>query len=196
MSILRRLLAGLALILAVGACENDDPGLTMEESVALLGAAAGMVSDTTIVPIYVSETMDTIVFACPGGGQAQLVGGLIEPGDEPGDTARLGADFQITPTGCGVTGGGMAFTLDGNPNFVYILTLEIVPPFEVNISGSIVGGLSWALGDRSGDCDIALTLEAEPDLSDPTTPGLNGAYKGTLCGHEVEIDANDLVVGL
>jgi len=58
-------------------------------------------------------------------------------------------------------------------------------------AGSIVGGLNWELGERSGDCDLALTLEAVPDLVNET---LTGVYRGTLCGHEVEIDANDLLV--
>ena len=91
----------------------------------------------------------------------------------------------------------MTFTVDGNPNFVYALTIEIIAAtFEFNVSGAITGGLSWALGERSGDCDMALTLEAVPDLSDPNNPGLSGAYKGTLCGHEVEIDAATLVTVL
>ena len=68
MSISRRLLPGLALILAVGACESDmEPTneLTMEESVALLTAAGSMLADTTIEPIHVSE--DSLVVACPLG---------------------------------------------------------------------------------------------------------------------------------
>lgn len=190
MSVLKRLLPALALILAVGACESDtepENELSMEESVALLTAAGSMLSDTTITPIHVSE--DSVVVACPQGGQARLIGAFTE---EEGDTARLGVNFQITPTGCGLTGGGLQFTVDGNPNFIYTLTVEIIAAtLEFNISGSIVGGLNWALGERSGDCDLALTLEAVPDLVNET---LNGVYRGTLCGHEVEIDAADLLV--
>lgn len=192
MSISRRLLAGLAVILAVGACENDmEPGeeLTVEESVALLTGMGQemqvMLSDTTIVPIHVSA--DSVVVACPQGGRAKLI--LAEPED----TTRLEVNVQVTPTGCVVTGGGQQFTVDGDPNFVYMLSVEITASFEVNISGAITGGLGWALGERSGGCDIALTLDAMPDLTDPSNPGLTGTYNGTLCGHEVEIDAAALV---
>ena len=182
MPISRRLLAGLTLILAVGACENDEPGLTMEESVALLqgmGQEMQVMLSDTITPIHVSQ--DSIVVACPRGGRAALV--VAEPS---GDTNQLALDVQVTPTGCVVAGGGLQFTVDGNPNFVYVLTITAT----FSITGSITGGLSWELDGRSGDCDIALTLEAVPDLATQT---LSGAYKGTLCGHEVEIDAAQLV---
>ena len=196
MSISRRLLPALALTLAVGACENDmEPSseLTMEESVALLkgmGQEVGTIlNDTTIVPIFVSP--DSIVVACPQGGQAKIVGALTE---ELGDTARIVVNFQVTPTGCVVTGDGLEFTVDGGPSFVYQLTIEITASFEFNVTGSISGGLRWELGERSGNCDIALMLEATPDLSDPTNPGVSGMYVGTLCGHDVEVDAADLLV--
>ena len=191
MVISRRLLTGLGLILAVGACEDEmepDNELSVEESVAMVKGVGALLADTTIVPIHVSE--DSIVVACPQGGRAKMVGAFQE--EQLGDTARLGADFLITPTGCVATGDAMEFTLGGDPAVRYMLLVEIIGFFEeFNISGTITGGLSWELEDRSGDCAIALTLEAVPDLATQT---LVGAYKGDLCGHDVEIDAADLLV--
>ena len=67
----------------------------------------------------------------------------------------------------------------------------IAATFEFNISGMITGGVDWTLDDRSGNCAMNLTLEAVPDLVNET---LTGVYRGTLCGHEVEIDAATLLV--
>ncbi|MDE2875711.1 MAG: hypothetical protein OXU69_07175 [Gemmatimonadota bacterium] len=186
----RRLLPGLGLVIAVAACEDEtEPGneLTVEESIALVKGVGALLADTTIIPIHVSE--DSIVVACPAGGRAKLVGAVIE---EPGDTAVLGLDYLITPTGCVVTGDALEFTLGGDPALRYQLRVEIVGLLEhFDVSGMITGGLSWQLEDRSGGCEIALTLAAVPDLATQT---LVGTYSGTLCGHEVEIDAADLLV--
>ena len=197
MSMARKLMSAVALTLVLGACENDmvepEDELTEEEAVALLKGVGGLLADTTIVPIHVSE--DSVVVGCPLGGQAKLVGAFIE--EQQGDTARLGADFLITPTGCVVSGDGMQFTLGSDTGLRYQLLIEIIGFFEeFNVSGTITtGGLSWELEDRTGNCAMDLTLEAVPDLSDPENPTVQGVYKGTLCDHEVEIDAADLLVG-
>ena len=199
MSMARKLMSTVALTLVLGACENDmvepEHELTEEEAVALLKGMGGLLADTTIVPIHVSE--DSVVVGCPLGGQAKLLGAFTE--EQQGDTARLGADFLITPTGCVVAADGIQFTVDAGPALRYQLLVELsiedlTPVF--NISGMITGGVDWQLDDRSGNCAMDLTLEAVPDLSDPNAPGLTGVYKGSLCSHEVEIDAADLVVGL
>ena len=192
MSMARKLMSTVALTLVLGACENDmvepEDELTEEEAVALLKGVGGLLADTTIVPVHVSE--DSVVVGCPLGGQAKLLGAFTE--EQQGDTARLGADFLITPTGCVVSGDGMQFILDADPALRYQLLIEIIGFFEeFNISGMITGGLNWELEGRSGSCGIDLTLEAVPDIPNETVAGV---YKGTLCGREVEIDAADLLV--
>lgn len=194
MSISRRLLPGLALVFAVGACEDDvEPTdeLTMEESVAMVTAATATMSrtlaDTTITPILVTADSIVYVVPCPEGGQARAA--LIPPAD----TALMRVEFRINPQGCVLAGGGLQFTLDGNPDFTYLLNIEITANFEFNFSGAITGEVSWVLGDRSGDCPIALTLE-EATLN-PVAGTVTGNYTGTLCGHEVEIPAASLIAG-
>ena len=191
MSLARKLMSGFALTLFLAACEDDmvepEPALTEEESVALLKGAGALLADTTLEPISLSE--DSIVVRCPLGGQAKLVGTFTE---EQGDTARLGADFLITPTGCVVAADGLQFTVDPGPALRYQLLIEIIAAtFEFNVSGMITGGVDWQLDDRSGNCVMNLALEAVPDLVNET---LTGVYKGMLCDHEVEIPAEDLIV--
>ena len=195
MAFSRRALPALALVLAAAACESDmepEDALSEEEAVALLKGAgltlAQVLEDTTLI---VSVSPDSIVSRCPLGGQAKLVGAFTE---ESGDTARLGADFLITPTGCVIAADGIQFTVDPGPALRYQLLVEIIAAtFEFLVSGAITGGVDWTLDDRSGNCAMDLTLDAVPNLADPENP-LTGAYKGMLCGHEVEIDAGDLLV--
>lgn len=192
MSISRRLPPLLALVFAVGACENDmEPTdeLTMEESVAMVTAVTAAVSqvlaDETIEPILVTPDSIVYVVPCPAGGQARAA--LIPPTD----TTQLRIEARVNPQGCVLAGGGLQFTLDGNPNFTYLLNIEFTASFEIKFSGAITGEVSWVLGDRSGDCPIALTL-AEATLN-PVAGTVSGNYTGTLCGHEVEIPAATLI---
>lgn len=189
MTISRRLPAVLALILAAGACDNKtaptEEDLTKEESVALFKGIAGL-SMTATDTLHVSP--DSIVVACPEGGRTKLIGSITE---QEGDTARLEITFLVTPTGCLVTGDGMQFTVDGDPSFVQKVELAFisVPIIDVDITGEITGPVKWELGQRSGGCAMDIALEAKPE-ADGT---LDGSFTGTMCGHEVEVDAADLV---
>ena len=188
MTISRQLPTVLALILAAGACDNKtapEETITMEESVALFKGVAGLAMTATDT---ISVSPNAIVLACPQGGQTKLVGSVTE---QEGDTARLELTFQVTPTGCVVTGDGMQFTVDGDPSFVHKTVIELIsePNIDIKIKGEITGPIEWELGQRSGACAMALTLDAAPN-SDGT---LDGAFTGTMCGHEVEVDAAGLV---
>lgn len=188
-----RALSVIAIALASGACDDNtapENELTEEESLVFFDAVVGLVADSTLVPIHLSP--DSVVVACPEGGQAKLVGGA---GDRVvADTARLFVDFFITPTGCGISSAGTQFSVDGSPGIQYRLSIEIVGLFEqFNINGTIAGGLLWQLGSRSGSCPINLMLVAEPDLSNPAAPGVSGVFRGLLCGHRVEVDASGIV---
>ncbi len=186
--------AAVALVLGAAACtDTTEPPeqLTEEEARDLLDGYRTL--QTLTDPDVVSESEDGAVIACPLGGQAEFTGTAGE--EFAGDTARINLDIRVNPMGCGVSGNGTEFTLTGDPSVREEITVEIVGFFEsFDISGGTVGTLAWELGDRSGTCDIDLELGAEPDLSNPTDPGVNGTLSGMLCGHEVSIDVAELPI--
>lgn len=186
----RKLMSVVAFPVVLAACGDDmvKPGeeLTETEAVALFKKTGGLLFAVE-EPTIVSE--DSVVVACAQGGRATAVGTL--PDEEfVGDTVRLVIDFQITPSGCKVTGDGLQFTIDGDPRFRYHFALEFVGSTgEYEIGGSISGGVKWQLEDRSGSCAMDMTL------TDPQVVGemLQGSYEGEFCGYDMEVDATGLV---
>ena len=109
------------------------------------------------------------------------------------DTARLVTDFEITPTGCGFTGLGFQFTVDGNPGIRDITNVGIVTTtFEFVLEGSTSGALDWELVGRTGTCEIDLTLSGEPGFSGGQ-PTFSARYTGTMCGYQVDFDASEFI---
>ena len=98
------------------------------------------------------------------------------------DTARLTTNVTLDPDGCVLSSEGYEFTVDGNPNFNFTLTLGIVAStFEFFVEGSATGGLDWTLDDRSGTCMIDLTFGLDQSGPEPAA-----IASGTMCGLEVE----------
>lgn len=194
----RKTVIAVACALALGACsdstEPDEEQLTMEEATALfLGLrAAANPADETIQPIFFSP--DSIIVPCPLRGTAKLVGPIPQPVEPVEGVTTLETNYEVTPRGCGVLGGGFHFTVDGNPSVRDILSMSInIATFEIRVEGSTRGTLDWDLGGRTGTCEMDLTLSGEPDLSGGQ-PSFSASYTGTLCGHDVEIDASSLIV--
>lgn len=186
-------IVAVACTLALGACsdstEPEEETLAMEEATALLIALRTVGVDTTVIPIFASA--DSIIVPCPLNGTAKLVG-TIEEGEPIEGSATLKTDFVVTPRGCGIIGGGFAFTVDGNPSVRDIVSTSInVATFEILVEGTLNGTLDWNLGDRTGTCAIDLTLSGEPDFSG-AQPGFSASYTGTLCGYDVDLDASEL----
>ena len=188
------LISGVALALVLVACGDDtvEPEATLseEEAVALFKSMNTVQLDSETEPIHFS--VDSIVLPCPGGGQAKLVGEFVSDTTLLPDTLRWVSDYVITPRGCKATGNGMQFTVDGDPSFHDKRDIRIViADLVAEATGSIVGGLKWELEDRSGTCEVDVTLSTEVDASDPDVPVLNHVYTGTVCeyGTRVVIDA-------
>ena len=192
-----RTLLTLMGALAAGAIAcSDDPtepedALTTEEAAHLLNSYRGLLA--TENPNFISETPTGGVIGCPLGGQAEIT--LLAGGDEEfaGDTARIALDVRLNPMNCRIAADGSEFVVSGDPSVREQFTVEIVGFFEsFDVSGSTVGALAWEHEDRSGRCEMDLALTAEPDLSDPENPGVNGTLTGMLCGHQVSIDVAQL----
>lgn len=187
--------AATALILVATACTDDmvapNDELTQDEATDLLVGFRALLVQTD--PGIIAESEDGVVIKCPLGGLVEFIGNVDE--EFVGDTARLSLDVNANPSGCGVAGDDAEYTLTGDPGIRERITVEIVGSFEsFDISGSTAGAVAWESDDRSGTCDVDLVLSAQPDLTDPNAPAVVGTLSGMLCGHEVEIDVEELPI--
>jgi len=158
--------------------------LSMQETEALYLGMQQMRLDSTAQ--VVSATPDGAVIACPLGGQATVAFEVRE--EAAADTARLLTDITIDPDGCMLSSEGYEYTLDGNPNVRFEVNTTIIgSTFEFLVDGSMTGGVDWQLEDRTGTCLIDLVLDVELGEQMMVT------FTGTMCGHEVEFDAGEVV---
>ena len=178
--------SGLVLTVMLAGC--DDPAeppdaLTEAEALALFkslegGIGFGPGDDVDPGPV------DTKV-ACALGGEARVVG-TTRVGTA-GDTARIAADVMVTPVGCKLSGDGLTFTVDGDPNIRILVTTDIIRFENMIVGGGAEGKITWRMGDQSGDCSIHMPLEATIDFSNPEDPKVTGGYSGRMCGHDIEL---------
>jgi len=149
-----------------------------------------LVRDTA--PEFVSLTPDGGVYACPGGGQVQIVSEGGEPAMADGIVRTVTVE-SFDPTACGLSNKGYEFTVDGDPNVLTAVDVGIVvSTLELLVEGSTTGGVDWRLDDRRGTCMIDLPLAAD------LIPGSNDMYQatlsGTMCGLAVAFEANRYTV--
>lgn len=193
-SVIAVLLAGaLAAGCSEGTTEPPDTSerLSEAESLALFEAMRAIQSDPDATIIGGSE--NSMVVACPLGGQITITIDVVE--ESVADTARLRSDFTATPSACQVSSGGMRFTVDGRPSVRERTVATIVGFFEAfTIEGSVTGALDWQSDDRSGSCDIDMTLSGGLDSSG-TEPSLAAVLAGSLCGHETRLDVEEVPGG-
>ena len=183
----------MTLAVVLGSCRDDvvepEDELTEEEVLALAGGVARLATGTGLRVF--SELEEGIERPCPEGGRVTLTGTATQ--GEAGNPGRWSVDVVITPVGCELLIDEEVATLDGNPNVRALVSVEITGFIEhVGVEGTVAGGVSWQLQDRSGDCGIDVGLDVEIDLSDPASPELSGGIEGMVCGHEVEVDVGEL----
>ncbi len=179
------LLAAVA-VLGLAACEDGPVTLTEAEAKSLFVSLA-----KTPQGDPVSESADKNVYGCPDGGTVTVTGtGSI---DEKGDTSTIRLQQVLVPEGCGAND----LVLDGDPAVTYATNTTFVGNIgDATMDGGAKGSLKWRKGEDEGTCDIDLTLAAEEKLT-RGIPVLEGAFKGKLCGHEVEIAAAEVIrIGL
>ncbi len=135
----------------------------------------------------VSESPGKAVYSCPDGGTVTATGtGAI---DEKGDTMITRLKQALAPEGCEMNG----FVVNGDPAVNYDSEVTTVGFFEsVTMVGTVKGSLKWQKGEDEGTCDIDMTLAAETEIN-PDNPTIEGAFTGKLCGHEMKIDAAEVI---
>ena len=184
-------LGAIAFVLVTAACGNDivtpkEP-LAEQEAVGLYQSVRGLLADET--PTLIHASRDSVVIACPLGGQARITGTIAE--ERSGDTERVATDILFTPVDCKVSNDGVAYTLNGDPNVSDRVSAEVVGFFDrVDIVGATHGTVAWAAEGRSGTCEIDLVLTAETDRANPNRPAVRGTYGGSVCGYPVSIDVS------
>ena len=184
----------LAMAWVIWGCSDDttgpeEPTLTLEESEALLEAinvvgARALEAD----PASFSGSV-SLAANCSGGGVVNAGGTLIPSETETGISFL--ANLTIVPEGCVETARGRTFTLSGAPSlrqtgsYAFSMPEELAFVFDLNVS--MVGALAYELEERSGTCEVSVTVESRLDFGDLMQ---TGRASGTLCGNAVDVDLN------
>lgn len=184
------LLAAFALAAGCGGDDMTEPNdtepstLRVDEAQWLFSSIRGLQTDPHIQILHASE--DSIVAACPAGGQVRITGAPIT--EEVADTLRFGYDYTVAPTGCQFVGEGETLTVDGDPGVRdrSIITMVGVAE-EISLEGTVAGTLEWRLGDRFGSCQIDMVVSGDFQTS-PTGPAVVATMAGKLCGHDAEFE--------
>lgn len=181
----RTITTAFAATLLMGACDSQAPTpdeLTPEAAHALFVALTQGQATELFLSVQTlqgnpptKESGDTVVVSCPDGGKATLVGGL-----ENSLPVKVSLDYTVTPDECEfATDDGDQFTIDGDPSVRDLLDFKVGTD-GMSVTGSIKGSLSWELDedDMEGTCDLDMNLTKIED---------DWAYKGTMCGHAIEV---------
>ena len=182
-------------VLGLAACGDDPkPEVTLTEAEAkslFVSLAKTPQGDP------VSKSPGKEVYNCAGGGSVTVTGTLTVDEkvtvDEKGDTV-ITQTFRLrqilAPEDCAGMN-GLVFSGDPAVNYDTDMTTEGLLG-STTIVGTAKGSLGWRKGEDEGTCDIDMTVAAEAKPN-PDTPTIEGAFKGKLCGHEVKIDAAEVL---
>lgn len=183
-------LFALLMVAGIMACGDDasgpeEPGLTLEESEALVEALQRLGvqgSGEELTPFG-----GTTMIACPGGGEITATGTAIPSGTETSPVVTL--DVTLVPADCVVTASGRTFSLNGAPSIRQTGTFGLSMPeelvFRAEVDFSLFGTLRYHLESRSGNCDVSVRQILQVDLAALTQ---TGRATGTLCGHNIDAD--------
>ena len=155
--------------------------LNEEESLSLLTGLRYLLH----APLVVIEGDDaTRVVVCPDGGELRWAITDELSADWSSFTVWIALGF----TDCKFTMDDRAVTLvKGDVRDELIIGLT---DSALTITGGMDGEFSWRLAERFGDCEIAMKLQEDVDLSGST---VGGTYRGPMCGLELELYDPDII---
>lgn len=193
----RKLIFGLAAMLAVAACDDDGTGvegdaMTKVEATALAGEIALTSQEATtegVTEVTQSGgegsgtiTLDqTTTHPCPAGGEIAVAIEATVDYDQQAESFDLDAGGTLTHADCGVVRDGVTFTVDGDP----ALSFEAHAAAEGGVAvgawtSGATGAFLWSASDgRSGRCVIDIATVT--DFGETTR-----TVEGEVCGHTVE----------
>ena len=184
-----RIAAGfLVLGMAVSACGDDggavgttsgDPLNSTEANAVfnqLFGIGfGGLASPPALMAAPAAEPIPETTTQCPGGGSVTV------SGDVSGGTTSGSFDITETISGCVVTEGGVAFTVNGDPEIRITGDITIGQTLEdIDIDMTIRGGFTYSSDDgRSGSCGVDVSI---------SMTGSTISASGNVCGQSVVVE--------
>ena len=183
-------LIGLVLLTSGCGLFGPEDELDAYEAEALLLGIRSLVQEETAEIIAVEDEMN-VTIRCPSGGQAKVtVQERADPGSSSVEIAVI-----IEPDKCAFQEETYDFLIpDGLIRDSLAVEFSNSLVSGLKLSGGTTGTVDWGLDEQEGSCDIDMTLHAEAVLTlDEVT--IEGNYAGTVCGHDIEIEATTLVSG-
>ena len=128
------------------------------------------------------------VWAAPGGVREEasiyldcsIEGDVSITGTSATSADSTAYTFEISANQCLISGGGVAFAIDGSVSGEGYYTAA-----DDALAGSYWarGTLDWSIGDRTGACIVSVDVETVHSLTDQASS--SGSVQGTLCGYPV-----------
>lgn len=193
----RKLIFGLAAMLALAACEDDGTGVegdAMSELEATALASEIAVSSQLATTEGVTEATQTggegagtitlnqtTTHPCPAGGQIAVALEATVDYDQGAQSFNLDAGGTLTHADCGVTRDGVTFTVDGDPALSFQAHAAADGGEAVGAwTSGAAGAFLWSASDgRTGRCVI--DLETITDFTETTR-----TVQGEVCGHTID----------
>ena len=183
----------IAALLAT-ACGKDDPvvpekELTEEEAVGLLKSMVDIPAQNEVKILH--EDDDSTLVECHRGGRA-TTHNVSQKQEMKGDTISSEGTYRVVPAGCRLPVPGDTFFVDGDPDVTYFNRVVIVVGGDITVTASAKGRVKWKRDEEeqgSGECSLDVSLPT----SKVNRGMIEGEFKGTLCGFDVTIDADDLI---
>ncbi len=185
---IRTACAAFALSITIVACSGDSPTSSGEEltdaEFADLMEVLAFLADTGLVqvlrPTPVGPALQVFTLlptsvSCPLGGSVHFEGRI----NEDDLTGWLLLEFRQSYDGCSAAAPSSNRTFVLNGDLSYDLFYEIVSDEVTTLDLNQTGTVSWATGEKSGSCQVDITIVS---TFDPDTQAQTGSVSGSLCG--------------
>jgi len=191
---------GLAVLLTLAACGDDDPTdiiegdpLTEAEAAALAEVVAGTLfasyEQGLQAPARVTGTLSVDdTYPCEFGGSVDVDGNLaFNINDQTGD-GTINFDVTQDHNDCSVMSeDDILFTLNGAPNVTSNFTIVTEGDF-LSFTGGYDGAVAFETEDKSGTCSLEVDFSLQGNVATETgSATLNGRVCGITFSHDLTL---------
>jgi hypothetical protein len=132
-----------------------------------------------LVPVNFEQQVEADV-PCPLGGMLGVVAAVSITGDTESEGGEISYSQTQSHVGCVVESeDGTRFTLDGSPSVTAGFTISNDGLGNLDVDGSMDGGIGWAMDGLSGTCQIDLAFVGDGSEADGTW---SASLTGSVCG--------------